>query len=79
MLTIIRGIPGSGKSTLARKMVQDFPDIPTTHFEADMYFEGPNGYMFKPSRLHIAHNWCFESVKESLAIGCDCIVSNTVQ
>lgn len=73
MLTIIRGLPGSGKSTLARKMMTET----TTHFEADMYFKSVLGYQFDASKLGQAHKWCFDSVKESLTIGCDCIVSNT--
>jgi adenylate kinase family enzyme len=75
--TIIRGLPGSGKSTLARKMIYEFPDYTTRHFEADMYFKSALGYQFDASKLHQAHKWCFDSVKESLTIGCDCIVSNT--
>ena len=73
MLTIIRGLPGSGKSTLARKMMTET----TTHFEADMHFKSALGYQFDASKLGAAHKWCFDSVKESLTIGCECIVSNT--
>jgi len=72
MLYLIRGLPGSGKSTYAKK---HFPGIP--HFEADMYFIKNGKYEFNPAKLNAAHRWCKWSVREVLATGRDCVVSNT--
>lgn len=52
---ILRGLPGSGKSTLARSL---YPAYSTC--SADFYFALGGEYIFDPSRLHEAHEWCFE-------------------
>lgn len=70
-LIIIRGLPGSGKSTLA-KSLSGF-----VHLEADMYFDGPDGYTFEGSRIKDAHAWCQREVLSCLEDGNDVVVSNT--
>lgn len=78
-LTIIRGLPGSGKSTMAKAMVAEsaFQFVKTLHFEADMFFDTHEGYMFDASKLKDAHSWCQACVKASLAEGHNVVVSNT--
>lgn len=70
-LVLIRGLPGSGKSTLAKAMTN------YVHYEADMFFIGPNGYQFDGSRLADAHAWCQKCTYISLDLGYDTVVSNT--
>lgn len=75
-LYIVRGLPGSGKSTLAVELIAN--GTATAHYEADMYFMYPDGeYVFDPSRIKRAHEWCLLSTLESLQEGEDVIVSNT--
>ena len=74
-LIIIRGIPGSSKSTYARKLL--FEKYVDDHFEADMYFMKNNQYIFDVSKLHEAHKWCFDNVRQSLKQGKNVVVSNT--
>lgn len=71
-LILLRGLPGSGKSTLAKT-------LGGVYFEADMYFmDQNNNYMFDPSKLKDAHNWCKNSVMEEMKKGNSrIIVSNT--
>jgi len=76
MLWLIRGLPGSGKSTLAMYLSELFH---TEHwYEADQYFEGPNGYTFNPAQLPNAHDWCFSKFADALRWDAPCvIVANT--
>jgi adenylate kinase family enzyme len=83
-LIIIRGLPGSGKTTLAKDYLNTFNDLlekvghPTTHIEADMYFEDAKGnYKYDASKIKEAHEWCQEQTKKYLGNGIDVIVSNT--
>jgi predicted kinase len=76
MLTIIRGIPGSGKSTLAKTFLVFEPK--TVWVEADMYFFDSTGkYVFDPTMLKAAHEWCQGVVKAAMNRKENCIVSNT--
>ena len=70
-LYLIRGIPGSGKSTLAS-------EISEVSFEADQYFIKNGEYIFDPSKLKEAHQWCQLQVDSAMACGEEKIsVSNT--
>ena len=58
-LILLRGIPGSGKSTLAEIILQwpstETPDV----LSADDFFETKDGdYIFDPTKLKEAHNYC---------------------
>jgi len=76
-LTIIRGLPGSGKSTLAR-LIQNFGNFHTYHYEADMYMVDENNqYKFDPEKLAVCHKTCLQNTKEMLNLGHSVIVSNT--
>ena len=73
-LTLIRGLPGSGKSTYARQIAAPA----TQHLEADMYFvDYKDDYIFDPSRLRAAHEWCLDNTTFYLTHHFDVIVSNT--
>lgn len=70
-LILIRGLPGSGKSTLARK-------LNICHFETDDFFEVPGqGYVFDPTRLPEAHQWCQDQTRSALEEVGQVVVSNT--
>lgn len=72
-LILIRGLPGSGKSTIAKQYFGG-----CIHLEADMYFIAPNGaYIYDPSKIKAAHEWCIETAKILLNNGKDVVVSNT--
>jgi predicted kinase len=59
-LYIVRGLPGSGKSTFARS-------LGGVHYEADMFFMDENSeYVFDPSVLKDAHNWCRHKVMDAM-------------
>ena len=74
-LILIRGVSGSGKSSFARRILKEN----SFHYEADMYFYNDEGqYIFDPSQLHAAHQWCQDSVKVIMAtVREDIVVSNT--
>jgi predicted kinase len=78
-LIIVRGAPGSGKSTFVKSYIQYLePQKSYAHFEADMYFEIKGEYLFNPSLLKNAHNWCKEQTEKSMKNLVDCVfVSNT--
>lgn len=73
-LYIIRGLPGSGKSTLARKLANAQG---CNYYEADQYFMEDGEYKFDASKLHKAHNWCWNSTFNDIHHGRNVIVSNT--
>jgi predicted kinase len=73
-LILIRGLPGSGKTTLA-KHLQHSCDF--EHFEADQYFDGPNGYVHDPENVRTAHDACFANTKAALSRDRNVVVSNT--
>ena len=73
---LIIGIPGSGKTTKANEIIKNHPN--TLHYETDMFFINSNGeYIFNPSMLGIANNWCKTKTEEAMRKGLDVIVSNT--
>lgn len=71
-LILLRGLPGAGKSTLAKT----FNGL---HLEADMFFITESGeYVFNPSNLPLAHQWCNHEVEIAMsAVQPMIIVSNT--
>ena len=61
-LIILRGLPGAGKSTFANFIWES-----SAIFEADKYFYDKDGnYNFDASKLHQAHKWCQDSVKQAM-------------
>lgn len=72
-LYLVRGLPGSGKSTFAKALA----GRDKAHVEADMYFEGPNGYEFDASQLGVAHGYCQERTELYISSGVSVVVSNT--
>jgi len=73
-LTLIRGLPGSGKSTQAIKLCAA---TKASWYEADMFFQYEDDYIFDPKLLKEAHNWCRAMTRADLARGMDVVVSNT--
>lgn len=73
-LIIIRGLPGSGKSTFAKTAYPNY-----VHFEADQFFVDKAGiYNYDKSKIIEAHNWCFDSVIDTLTYdNMSVVVSNT--
>jgi predicted kinase len=69
-LILVRGIPGSGKSTFADLICNQ-------HVEADMYFNIEGEYMFDPSKLKEAHEWCRNKAEGWMKEGWNVVVSNT--
>lgn len=76
-LYLLRGLPGSGKSTLAKSIGNAL----TGRVEADMYFNVNGNYVFDPSKLKEAHEWCKGVVENWMENPADyleqIIVSNT--
>lgn len=76
MLILIRGIPGTGKTTLAQRIVARM--LGAHWWEADMFFETKEGYVYNPKKIAEAHEWCNLRVLQSLKLGANpVIVSNT--
>jgi len=73
-LALVRGVPGSGKTTFAQEIMDPELDV-----DSDRYFMDENGgYNFDASKLSDAHNWCRETVRESMEDGVQSIaVHNT--
>jgi len=72
---IVRGLPSSGKSTVATNMVGAENNI-----AADDYFYnlGNGDYAFDPTKLHLAHKWCYATLEKKMSIGEPLLaVSNT--
>lgn len=47
------------------------------HFEADMFFERDGKYLYDPSKIAAAHQWCQRKTREALSAGYSVVVSNT--
>jgi predicted kinase len=76
-LILLRGLPGSGKSTFAKNYALNIDGI---HLEADMFFtdKETGAYVFDPSKLRYAHEWCQERVESFMKHGAQpIIVTNT--
>jgi predicted kinase len=71
-LIIVRGLPGSGKSTFAETNFSSFE-----HIEADQYFMKNGEYVWNSFKVHSAHSYCYNKVREALYQGKDVVVSNT--
>lgn len=73
IIYILRGVPGSGKSTAAKTLAK-----PEHIFEADSYFNGPDGYQFDAAMLPYAHKWCYDSTEKAMQNKVEkIVVSNT--
>ncbi len=78
LLLLLRGLPGSGKSTLAEKIICDSSNPYTDCIEADQWMndkevptrligkDAENSYLFRPSRLAIAHKECLQLAKRMI-------------
>lgn len=71
-LILIRGIPGSGKTTFASVKFSG-----VFHLENDMYHVKNGKYSFDPHMQDNAISWCMDMCRTALALGMDCVVSNT--
>ena len=69
-LVLVRGIPGSGKSTFAKLICNQY-------VEADMFFNIEGEYMFDPTKLKEAHEWCRNKTEEWMKKDWNVAVSNT--
>lgn len=69
-LVLVRGIPGSGKSTFAKLICNQY-------VEADMFFNIEGEYMFDPTKLKEAHEWCRNKTEEWMKQDWNVAVSNT--
>ena len=72
---IVRGLPSSGKSTVASNIVGAENNI-----AADDYFYqlGNGEYAFDPTKLHLAHKWCYSTLETKMESGEPLLaVSNT--
>jgi len=76
-LIIIRGPSGFGKSTFAEKIQEKLGSDKCDIHEADNFFYEDGVYRFDPNLLGKAHQYCRDSVKESLSKGKTVVVSNT--
>jgi predicted kinase len=75
-LYLVRGVPGCGKSTFAEQL--RLSGLVTQFLEADKYFIDSEGkYIFDPSELPDAHEWCQLRAKLYLYGGDSVAVSNT--
>ncbi len=72
-LTLIRGLPDSEKNDLGIAVSSES----VRHLMTDQYFEGPNGFVFRPRELHRAHDLTQELCRKSLQEGYDVVVTNT--
>lgn len=75
-LTLICGPSGIGKSTLAEALSDKVGGV---WREADTYFINDDGqYVFDPTQLPMAHQWCQQECREWMEAGCDnVVISNT--
>lgn len=69
-LVLVRGIPGSGKSTFGKLICNQY-------VEADMFFDIDGEYMFDPTKLKEAHEWCKNKTEDWMKQGWNVAVSNT--
>lgn len=71
VLYIVRGLPGAGKSTIARMIAMQEG---AGFYEADMYFDTPEGYKFDPQLLPTAHKWCQDAARHDMIMSRRAIV-----
>jgi tRNA uridine 5-carbamoylmethylation protein Kti12 len=79
---IMHGGPGSGKSTRATEIVSDYARLAKDEekksyeiISTDNFWLDENGnYIFNPSRLREAHNWCFRQWHEACFEGLTLVV-----
>lgn len=67
VLILVRGVQGSGKSTLAQMICNGFSiAVNPPHYEADMFFLGPDGYKWDGAKIGEAHRWCQMKVNDAM-------------
>jgi predicted kinase len=77
-LILIRGLPGSGKSKFANMLVEYCSEEEAVVLEADQFFLDEKGaYVFDPTKLSAAHEWCLERAVEAMKKGQRVVVANT--
>jgi predicted kinase len=73
---ILRGLPGSGKSFLASQLLSSFGGVVCS--ADDFFFSEDKGYVFDPSKLSNAHEFCKGMFSASIECGVGTvIVDNT--
>jgi predicted kinase len=69
-LILVRGLPGSGKTTLAKL-------FGVSMVAADDFFMEDKEYVFDPSKLSSAHQWCLTEAETRLESRESVVVHNT--
>uniref|UniRef100_A0A8D8MGJ5 NEDD4-binding protein 2-like 2 n=1 Tax=Cacopsylla melanoneura TaxID=428564 RepID=A0A8D8MGJ5_9HEMI len=64
VLILLRGLPGCGKTTWAEELVNSLCKLSAQSkpvlFNADQYFETPEGYKYDVKKIGEAHNWTYK-------------------
>jgi len=58
---VLQGVSGSGKTHFAKELLHTHATDHPRVISSDDYFTDSNGYKFDPSKLGLAHAWCFRS------------------
>ena len=74
VMVILRGLPGSGKSALAEDLKHMCDAVVVS---ADDFFTQAGKYVFDPSRLSEAHEYCRELALGALREGKSVVIDNT--
>lgn len=76
-LYILRGVSGSGKTTLAQTLESSLPDC-IAYAADNFHYDDQGNYNWKPENVHLAHEWCQDSVMVCMDAGItNIVVHNT--
>lgn len=75
-ILLIRGLPGSGKTTWAERFARR-PDVDYVHCEADQFFMKDDQYIYDPTKIKEAHDYCYDKAFDALSEGKSVVVANT--